>query len=62
MEGTYEYSVKSFRVVRRGQCARVLHVAAQVPELLEPNAGDVDDVIGLRDRGHGVISIAQVRA
>ena len=37
-------------------------MGAQVPELLQADAGDVDDVVGLRDRGRGVVAVAQVRA
>lgn len=56
----HKYPVQNFRVVSGGQCARLLHVASEVPKLLQPNLGDINDIVGLIDwcfwipsAGHG---------
>lgn len=57
-----EDSVEGFRVMGRGQLGCGLHVAFEVPKLLEPNARDVDNV-GAHRHGHvGVLAICQLRA
>ena len=44
---TYKDAIEGFGVVRCGELAGVLHVCSQVPELLQTDAGDVDDVVRL---------------
>ena len=44
---TYEYAIQGLRVVSGGQRAGILHMALEVPELLEANTRDVDDVVAL---------------
>lgn len=58
----HEYPVQRLRVVRRGQLAGGLHVALEVPELLEADAADVDDVGREGDRGAGVLAVRQLGA
>lgn len=47
--------------MRRGQHTRILHMALEIPELLEPDAADVDDIIR-RDDGRLRVRSAQRRA
>lgn len=48
--------------MRRGQLGGGLHVALEVPELLEADTGDVDNV-GAHGDGHvGVVAIRQLCA
>ena len=44
------------------QLACILHVCFQVPELLQPYSGDVDDVVGLRYRSFRMWSVIDCRA
>lgn len=46
---TYEYPIQGLRVMCCGQDRSILHVALQVPELLQPNTTDIHDVVALRD-------------
>lgn len=61
-KGTHEYPVQRLGVVRSGQLAGGLHVALEVPELLEAYAADVDDVGGEGDRGARVLAVGQLGA
>ena len=45
----HKYPVQDFGIVSGGQCARLLHMTSEVPELLQPDLRDIDDVIGLVD-------------
>lgn len=45
-----------------GQSTRILHVRSQVPELLQSNARDIDNVVGLGDWSPWVIAICHNRA
>lgn len=37
--------------MRRSQHTRILHMALQIPKLLQPDAADVDDIRGRDNRG-----------
>ena len=52
----HKYPVQDFRVVSGSQRARLLHVASEVPELLQPNPGDINDIVGLIDGCFGIRS------
>lgn len=60
--GPHEYPVQGLGVVRGGQLASGLHVSLEVPELLEADAADVDDVGGQGDRGARVLAVDQLGA
>lgn len=47
--------------MRRSQSTRILHMSSQVPKLLYTHAGDIHDIITLRDRCSGELSIRQRR-
>ena len=53
--------IQRLRIMRRREDTRVLHVPLQVPELLEPDAADVDDV-GRGDDGRLRVRPRQGRA
>ena len=46
---THEYAVQCLRIVSGGQLTGILHVALQVPELLQSDFGDINDIVGLID-------------
>lgn len=58
----HEYPVQGLGVVRSSQLAGRLHVALEVPELLEADAADVDEVGGQGDRGARVLAVGQLGA
>lgn len=58
----YEDTVQRLGVVGRGQRRGCLHVGLEIPELLEPNARDVDDVGAHSDGRPGMLAILQMRA
>lgn len=61
-KSTHEYPVQGLRVVRGGQLAGGLHVALEVPELLEADAADINNVGGEGDRGARVLAVGQLGA
>ena len=42
--GTYKYPIKCFGVMSRGQSACLLHMALQIPKLLQPYLRDVHNI------------------
>jgi len=60
--GTNKDSIKSFRVVSRSQSTSILHVRPQIPKLLQSHPTDIHNIIALRNRRTGMISIHQRRA
>ena len=59
--GAHENPIQRLGIVRRSQHTRILHMALEIPKLLEPDAADIDDVIRRDDRRLRVRS-AQRRA
>lgn len=53
----YEDAIESLRIVSSCELAGILHVIFEIPELSQSDAGDVDDVTGLRDGGFDVRSV-----
>lgn len=47
---TYEYSIQCLWIMCSSQRTGILHVAPQVPKLLETDFGDVDNVVRLVNR------------
>lgn len=57
-----EYAIQRLGVMRCGELRRSLHVLLQVPELLETDARDVDDVGAQRDGDFGVFAVEELGA
>lgn len=53
----YKYSIKRLRVMCSSERTRILHMASQIPELLQTDFRDVDDVIRLVNRSFGIGSV-----
>lgn len=45
----HKYPVQNFGIMSGGQCARLLQMISEVPELLQSNLGNINYVIGLID-------------
>lgn len=45
--GTYEYPIQCLWIMCSSQRTGILHVAPQVPKLLQTDSGDVDNIVRL---------------
>ena len=61
-ESAYKDPVQRLWIIRGRQHARILHVRAQVPELLQSHARNIDNIVRLRDGRAGQRPVPQCGA